>query len=115
MIDPGLRFLERKSAGGYRFEDVGARTTPPLRVRVAVKKRRLSASRSRFSSCLDNTAIVYPLCKVLGSLTLGQSVYPEGFWSNFRSFRIPYSNRCRAFSFVSPKRAPISFHEKSWE
>jgi hypothetical protein len=39
MIDPGLRFLERKSAGGYRFEDVGARTTPPLRVRVAVKKR----------------------------------------------------------------------------
>jgi hypothetical protein len=39
MIDPGLRFLERKFARGYRFEDVGARTTSPLRVWVAVKKR----------------------------------------------------------------------------
>jgi hypothetical protein len=39
MIDPGLRLLECKFAGGYRFEDVGARTTPPLRVWMALKKR----------------------------------------------------------------------------
>jgi hypothetical protein len=39
VIDPGLRFLERKFAGGYRFEDVGPGTTSALGVWIAVKKR----------------------------------------------------------------------------
>ena len=38
MLDPGLRFLERKLARGYHFEDFWARTTFPLGVWVAVKK-----------------------------------------------------------------------------
>jgi hypothetical protein len=39
MINPGLRFLKGEFAGGNSFEDVGTRTTAPLGVWVAVKKR----------------------------------------------------------------------------
>ena len=39
MIDPGLRFLKRKFAGGNSVEDVRTRTTAPLGVWVAVKER----------------------------------------------------------------------------
>jgi hypothetical protein len=48
MIDPGLRFLKREFARGNRFEDVGTRTTAPLRVWVAIKKR----APQRFSKSL---------------------------------------------------------------